>query len=171
MTIHQSERLTVVAFLALSAIARHVAVPAARVARLPWTSARSATISSSTTVAPATTLVTTTVTSTSSTFCAVPCDMSYLATFVAFLTTSASATATAGVSTCAATADSTASAGARVWVRAIARDMTSFTATIARLFLLRCVTFAAHMAFLATVVACWRATLWAVAGLMGIIST
>lgn len=170
MTIHQVKQLTIVAFLALGAIARHVAIPAARVARLPLASAGSATISPTTTVTPATTLVTTAVTSSSSsTFCAVSCDMSYLATFVAFLTTST--TATAGVSTGAAATGSTASAGDRVWVGAIARDMTGFTAAIARFFLLRCATFAAHMAFLATVVACWRATLWAVAGLMGIIST
>jgi len=142
----------VIALLSLSAVTRHVAVAAARVAGL-----RTAT----TTVAAAAATVATLVSAIAgwTTFRAVAGNVANLATLVALLATW--------------TAKASAAASAKVgWstLRAVARNVSILSAAVARLFLLRFRAFSADVTFSAAVVAGWRAAFWTVTGLVGMVS-
>ena len=142
-------RLTVVALLALGAVAGHVAETTAGVAGLhavALTTAISATVS---TTVP---LLATEATS----LRAVAGDVTDLATLVALLSTSTS------TSTAELAAWSTGSA-----LGALARQVTGLTASVAGLLLLRVLALAGQVALFAAVVAGWVSLGWAVTGLVG----
>lgn len=131
--------LTVVALLALGAVARHMTVTAASVAGLTSSTAATASATISTAVASTSAEAT-------STLSAVASDMAYDTTLVAFLPTAAAvATSTAGCSP--------ATTPGGVLVRAFARDMAFLMAAIARLGFLGLSALARDVAFAVAVVA------------------
>jgi len=158
VTAEMANLTTVVAFLPLSAVARHVAVSTARVASLSLTSS---TVSTAvTTLLTLESPTTTTVSTGGTSLGAVTSDVSDLAALVAFLASST------GISTLSRRTTSTSSSG----IRAVAGDVASLATAVARLLFLRSATFAAYVSFLTTVVAGWGTAFGAVTSLVGAVA-
>jgi len=134
----------VVALLALGAVTAHVAEAAARVAGLAATVAATK----------AAAAVATAEATTEATLVAVASDVADLAALVALLAGSAAKATRTGSS-----------------IRALAREVVSGTAAVASLVLLRLRAVTGDVSRLATVVACRVALGWAVACLVGVVTT
>lgn len=144
---------TVVALLALGAVARHVAETAAGVASLLATTLLTTVSATESTTVAALLAVATLLTTETTSLLAVAGDVADLSALVALLSTS-----TAERTTGWAASSST--------LGALARQVTSLTALVAGLLLLRVLAFARQVALFTAVVAGWVSLGWAVTGLV-----